>query len=96
MFSSAPPFVSLDDPPVYRPPSERLRLAIFAPLLLSTVRVEVDAWVRSNVVDPPLKLTVVSANTVLPVPLASKVRSPLAPVAIVNAPLSAILFVVNV
>src|SRR4030066_1277863 len=61
MFSSAPPLVSLDDPPVYRPPSERLRLAIFAPLLLSTVRVEVDAWVRSNVVDPPEKGTLVSA-----------------------------------
>src|SRR5512147_410720 len=42
-------------------PSERLRLAVFAPLLFNTVRVDVDACVRSSVVDPPEKGTLVSA-----------------------------------
>ena len=42
------------------------------------------------------KLIVASARVVFPVPLASNVRFPLAPVAIVNAPESAILLVVNV
>ena len=42
------------------------------------------------------RLMVESLSTVLPVPLASKVRSPFAPVAIVNAPESAMLLVVNV
>ena len=42
------------------------------------------------------KLMVESARTVFPVPLAFKVKSPSAPVAMVNAPESAILLVVNV
>jgi len=68
----------------------RTELAALVTTLLDASRNKALLAVRAD------KLMVASASTVPPVPLASRVKLPLAPVAIVNAPLSAILFVVNV
>jgi hypothetical protein len=66
-------------------------------LLVADVAILLDPSVKSarDAVSAE-RLIVASERTVLPVPLASSVKSPLAPVAIVNAPLSAMLFVVKV
>jgi len=57
----APPLESRWVPPVKSDPSERSRLATLPPLLFRRVNVEVDPCVRSKVVEPPVKVTLVSA-----------------------------------
>jgi hypothetical protein len=61
MFSSTPKLVRRDTEPVYSDPSERLRLAMFAPLLFSIVSADVDPCDISSVVDPAVKGILVSA-----------------------------------
>src|SRR6185369_3522776 len=63
--SRAPRLVNRETPLVKSEPSERLRFATFEPLEFSTVRVLVDPWVKSKVVEPPENGTLVSAMVML-------------------------------
>ncbi len=65
MFSKAPALVSLLVLLVNTLPSDRLRSAVLVPFELRRVKVEVEAWFTSKVVDPPLKGTLVSATVKL-------------------------------
>lgn len=61
IFSKAPPLVKRLTLLVNNLPSERFKSAVLAPLLFKRFKVEVEAWLRSKVVVPLVKETLVSA-----------------------------------